>query len=259
MDSCSDNAGFTPLYIWMGPFVPSAAGPAGVTPLESRPPSTSIGGNAGITPLLASRRAEFVRCGPNPRVRGPGDGDPRLDAWPCPRGTPVTREALGCDPNDPSRRVRESARDPGDRCTVRITDPAAPPRAGVGERSRRGNSSSDSSMSIRYDVATAGFIAAEPDVLCGVPVELVVVVIFSEVARDDSLVDMPNSKFGFPRITADNLYVGWCLNYAGVGSSTLDQWTTATQPAPPKSDIVSFSAARSEDDSKSLQIRAMKA
>ena len=48
-------------------------------------------------------------------------------------------------------------------------------------------------MSIRYDVTTAGFIAAEPDVLCGVPAELVVVVIFSEVARDDSLVDMPNS------------------------------------------------------------------
>ena len=48
-------------------------------------------------------------------------------------------------------------------------------------------------MSIRYD-DTAGFTAAEPDALCGVPVELVaVVVIFSEVARDDSLVDMPDS------------------------------------------------------------------
>ena len=76
---------------------------------------------------------------------------------------------------------------------MRTTDPAFPPRAGVGERSRRGNSSSDSSMSIRYDVTTTGFIAAEPDVLCGVPAELVVVVIFSEVARDDSLVDMPDS------------------------------------------------------------------
>ena len=195
MDSCSDNAGVTPLYIWIGPFIPSVTGSAGVTPLESRPSSTSIGGSAGITPLLTSRRAdECVRCGPNPRVRGPGDGGPRLAAWPCPRGTPVTRDALGCDPNDPSRRVRESTRDPGDRGTVRFTDPAVPPRAGIGERSRRGNSSSDSSMSIRYDVATTGFIAAEPDVLCGVPAELVVVVvIFSEVARDDSLVDMPDS------------------------------------------------------------------
>jgi len=165
-----------------------------VTLLASRPESTSVRGSAGVTPLLTSRRAsEFVRCGQNPRVRGPGDGGPRLGAWPCPRGTLVARDALGCDPNDPSRRVRESTRGPGDRGTVRITDPAVPPRAGGGERSRRGNSSSDSSMSIRYDVTTAGFIAAEPDVLCGVPAELVVVVIFSEVARDDSLVDMPDS------------------------------------------------------------------
>ena len=48
-------------------------------------------------------------------------------------------------------------------------------------------------MSIRYDVITIGFTAAEPDVLCGVPVEDVVVAIFSEVARDDSLVDMPDN------------------------------------------------------------------
>ena len=45
-------------------------------------------------------------------------------------------------------------------------------------------------MSIRCDWTT-GFATAEPDALGGVPVELVaVVVIFSEVARDDSLVDM---------------------------------------------------------------------
>ena len=48
-------------------------------------------------------------------------------------------------------------------------------------------------MSIRCDVVTV-IATAEPTALCGVSVELVAaVVMFSEVARDDSLVDMLGS------------------------------------------------------------------
>ena len=148
-----------------------------------------------MTPLLTPRVVdEFVlRCVPNPLVGGPGDGGPRPYAGPCPRGTSVACEALGCDPNDALRRARASTRIPGDRETVRAPVPTVPPRGGGGERSRRSGSSSDSSMSIRCDWTTV-FAAAQPDDLCGVTVELVaVVVMFREVARDDSLVAMLGS------------------------------------------------------------------